>query len=167
MFIGPKSALAQPQDVGLVVVERDGVKAQRRQCGAQLPSHGFCRNGFGCRWSGRGGGRVGRRTHGHSIQWLQGLPHPGCARAGRLNVVRRRIEWQVLCRAAVNGFAFRRRMQTLFLTITATGRKIGPVVCHIQRSEFNNARGHSEVSASGVRRTNFRPGLKPRFSGYR
>ena len=69
-----------------------------------------------------------------------------CPAADRVaGTMSRRREWLRVPSPNANGFSNDRRNY----------EEMGQRVCHIQRIGFNNARGHSEISASIVQRTNF------------
>src|SRR6185312_7978795 len=72
VLVGTKRALAQPEDIALAVINRNGVQPHRRQGCAQLPTQSFRRGRLRV-----GGLAAGGRAWWERVVWLQDLPHRG------------------------------------------------------------------------------------------
>src|SRR5581483_8038849 len=107
MLVGAERALAQPEDIALAVIDRNGVQSHGRQRRAQLPPQrlrgGRLRAGRGC---------ADGRACWERVLWLQDLPHRGlrfrCRFAFRVTAYSRRRREVCLftcCAATPTGFA--------------------------------------------------------------
>jgi hypothetical protein len=97
MLIGAERSLAQPEDIALAVINRDGVQPHRRQRRPQLPAQSLRRRRLRAEHSS------GWRTRRQRILWLQYLPHRGprssCRAAFRVTAYSRRRREVGLVRA--------------------------------------------------------------------